>query len=233
MTAPRGGAPAQRPSRTVSGCTKSESADDMRKTTTLATTLTIAALIGLSACGQDKGQDSAPEETKSAQVSADAAVSLDDAWVKAGQDGMTAVFGSLKNNTDKDVTVVEAKYDNADMVQLHETVEDSSGGTSMQEKKGGFTIPAEHSLNLEPGGDHIMIMGLSKPIKPGEEISLDLVTADRQSITVTAVAKDYSGAKESYGPDEAASDGSTTGSKESDHDEMDHDDMSHEDHGDH
>ena len=176
----------------------------MRKnTTTLMAALSVAAMIGLSACGQS--QASEPEETSHSQVNVDS-LSLDNAWVKAADEGMTAVFGELKNSSDKDITLVGAKYDDADEVQLHETLEDNSGGMSMQEKKGGFTIPAGESLSLKPGGEHIMVMGLKKPIKPGEEISLELVTGDDQTFPVTAIAKDYSGAQETYAPGEADSD---------------------------
>ena len=209
-----------------------ESADEMRKNTTLMTTLSVAAMIGLSACGQSPASE--PETKSETQVSADS-LSLDTAWVKAADDGMTAVFGELKNNGDKDINLVAAKYDDADMVQLHETLEDNSGGMSMQEKKGGFAIPAGKSLDLKPGGDHIMVMGLAKPIKPGEEISLDLVTADKQTIPVTAIGKDYSGAQENYAPGEAddEGDGADTDHKDMDHGDMDHDEMDHGDHGDH
>ncbi|GAA1548328.1 copper chaperone PCu(A)C [Brevibacterium picturae] len=185
----------------------------MRKNTTLMAALSVAAMIGLSACGQS--QTSEPEETSQSKVSFDS-LSLDNAWVKAADEGMTAVFGELKNNSDEDITLIGAEYDDAKEVQLHETLEDNSGGMSMQEKKGGFTIPAGESLSLKPGGDHIMVMGLKKPIKPGEEISLELVTGGDQTFPVTATAKDYSGAQESYAPGEA---------------DGDHGD--HEDHGDH
>lgn len=110
----------------------------------------------------------------------------------------------------------------------------------MQEKKDGFTIPAGRSLSLKPGGDHIMVMGLAKPIKPGEEISLDLVTADQQTIPVTAVAKDYSGAQENYAPGEADDEGDGAGADHTDmehgvmgHGQKDHGEMDHGDHGDH
>lgn len=197
----------------------------MRKNTTLMVTLSVAAMIGLSACGQS--QASEPEETSRSQVSVDS-LSLDNAWVKAADEGMTAVFGELKNSSDKDITVVGAEYDDADEVQLHETLEDNSGGMSMQEKKGGFTVPAGESLSLKPGGEHIMVMGLKRPIKPGEEISLELVTGDDQTVSVTAIAKDYSGAQENYAPGEADDDGAGA-----DHKDMDHDEMDHGDSGDH
>ncbi|WP_181275103.1 copper chaperone PCu(A)C [Brevibacterium oceani] len=215
----------------------------MRKNITLAFALPIAVVLGLSGCGQSESQASGsePSEVASSQVEA-AGLSLDDAWVKAADDGMTAVFGELHNSTDHDINLVEAKYSDAEMVQLHETTEDGSGGMSMQEKKGGFDIPAGKSVSLKPGGDHIMIMGLKKAIKPGEQITVELVTADDQTTEVTAVAKEYSGAQEDYAPGEADSGHDGDGDEKSgddgessDHADSDHggSESDHGDHGDH
>ena len=216
----------------------------MRKNITLAVALPIAVAIGLAGCGHDDSTAAGSTQTEGSSSSASAdssdssdsqvdaeALSLDGAWVKAADDGMTAVFGELKNNTDQDITLVEAKYADAKMVQLHETEGDGSGGMSMQEKKGGFTIPAGQTLDLEPGGDHIMIMGLKKAIKPGEQISLDLVTADGDTVEVTAVAKEYSGAQEDYAPGEA--EGSSDGENADHADHGDDEGSDHGDHGDH
>lgn len=222
----------------------------MRKNITLAFALPIAVAIGLAGCGQDDSKAAGSTQTdggsstsaESSESAVDAeALSFDGAWVKAADDGMTAVFGKLQNNTDKDINLVEAKYPDAEMVELHETESDGSGGMKMQEKKGGFTIPAGESLDFEPGGDHIMIMGLKKAIKPGEEISLDLVTADGETVGVTAVAKEYSGAQEEYAPGEAegsSDDHSDHGEHGDDGehagaDSDDHEDPDHGDHGDH
>lgn len=222
----------------------------MRKNITLAFALPIAVAIGLAGCGQDDSKAAGSTQTdggsststESSESAVDAeALSFDGAWVKAADDGMTAVFGKLQNNTDKDINLVEAKYPDSEMVELHETESDGSGGMKMQEKKGGFTIPAGESLDFEPGGDHIMIMGLKKAIKPGEEISLDLVTADGEIVGVTAVAKEYSGAQEEYAPGEAegsSDDHSDHGQHGDDGehagaDSDDHEDSDHGDHGDH
>ncbi|WP_209324265.1 copper chaperone PCu(A)C [Brevibacterium renqingii] len=197
----------------------------MRKNITPAIALPVAVVLGLSGCGQDetRAADSEPSSAAASQIDADA-LSLDGAWVKAADDGMTAVFGELHNSTDRDINLVAVKYPEAKSVELHETNEDGSGGMSMQEKKGGFVVPAGQSLRLEPGGEHIMIMGLQKAIEPGEQITLELVTADDQTIEATAVAKDYSGAQENYAPGEA--DGAHDGHEESGNSE-------HGAHGDH
>lgn len=202
----------------------------MRKNTILTTAMPIAAasvalVLGLSGCGQSSTQASGSETTSASSAeTAAASLTLDDAWVKAADDNMTGIFGTLTNTTDKDINLVQAKYDGATMVQLHETVDDGTGTMKMQEKKGGFVIKAGQSYTLEPGGDHIMVMGLTRPIKPGEEIDVQLVTADDETIPVKAVAKDYSGAQETYAPGEA--DAGTDGEKKSGDSGMDGMDMS-------
>lgn len=171
----------------------------MRTRTTLTAALPIALILGLSACAQSQATE--PEPARSSEVSV-AALTLDDAWVKAADSGMTAVFGTLTNTTSEDLTLVDARFDGAETVELHETTGDGSGGMSMREKEGGFTVPAGQTLSFEPGGNHIMLMGLTRPITPGEEITLDLVTAEGTAVPATAIAKEYTGAQENYAPGE-------------------------------
>jgi periplasmic copper chaperone A len=81
---------------------------------------------------------------------------------------------------------------------LHETVENASGSMVMQEKKGGFTIPAKGSLELAPGGNHLMLMDLTGPIKAGDDVTFTLTMKDGSTYEFTAPAKDYTGANENY-----------------------------------
>lgn len=123
---------------------------------------------------------------------------ITDAWVKAADNGMTAAFGIIENHGAGDITLVAASTPAATAVELHETVAGGAGGMQMQEKDGGFTIPTGEPLTLEPGGNHLMLMGLTAPIVAGDEVEITLVFADGTEMTLTAPAKDYSGANEEY-----------------------------------
>lgn len=125
-------------------------------------------------------------------------ITITDAWVKAADEGMSAAFGELANIGDVDVTLVSATSAAASSTQLHETVDDGTGTMKMQEKDGGFTIPAGGTLALEPGGNHLMLMDLTAPILAGDEIEFTLGFSDGSEYTFTAPAKDYSGANENY-----------------------------------
>nr|HPM53032.1 copper chaperone PCu(A)C [Rhodoglobus sp.] len=99
-----------------------------------------------------------------AQVAVESdSVSIADAWVKSADEGMSAAFGVLSNAGDADVTIVSASTEASPMVELHETVANDAGEMVMQPKEGGFVIPAGGTLTLEPGANHIMLMGLAKP----------------------------------------------------------------------
>lgn len=164
---------------------------------------------GLAACGSsDAGGSTAASASPSAERSAAAdanpaaALSVTDPWVKAADKGMTAAFGTLVNNTDKELNVVSATSPAAAKVELHEVVE-KDGKSAMQEKEGGFVIPPRGSHTLEPGGDHLMLMDLTGKVQPGDEVSFTLTFADGSTTEFTAVAKAFAGGNEEYHGDGA------------------------------
>ena len=116
---------------------------------------------------------------------------------------MTAVFGKLTNTSGQEVTFTGAGADGvARSVELHETVADGgSGATQMRQKEGGFTIAPGESLDLKPGGNHIMLMGLTCSLKAGSDLTLQLRTDDGTR-DVTVPVRDFTGAKERYAPGE-------------------------------
>ena len=156
----------------------------------------------------------------------DAPVTVTDPWVKAAEDGMTSAFGIITNTTDTDLTLVSVTTPASKEVELHQTSPDGSGGMSMEEKEGGFPIPAGGELVLEPGGDHIMLMSLTAALQPGDEVELLLQFEDGAEQPITATVKDFAGANEEYDPEDE------DGHDHHDHGD-DHEDHDHEDHEDH
>lgn len=111
---------------------------------------------------------------------------------------MTGAFGEITNSSGTEVRIVGATSDAATELQLHETTEDAGGGMSMKQKEGGFTIPAGGTLTLEPGGNHIMFMGLTEPLLAGQQVRITLALSDGSTVDVDAPVKDFTGANESY-----------------------------------
>ncbi len=132
------------------------------------------------------------------------ALAVNDSWTKATEGPMTGSFGTLVNSTDSEITVTGASSPVAGMVELHEVVM-ADGEMVMQAKPGGFVVPAGGSLTLEPGGLHVMLMGLKETLAPGVEVPITLTLSNGETLTYTTVAKDFAGGNESYEPEPSMS----------------------------
>ncbi len=163
--------------------------------------IAIAVTSTVTACG---GSTSTGSTDARATTAAAVGVTASDAWVKAAPEGMTAAFVTLTNASGSDETLESATTLASRTVEIHEMVM-SDGTMVMRPKRGGVTVPAHGKAVLEPGGNHLMLMGLTSPIKPGDRVALTLRFASGASLEVTAPAKDFVGAQESYQPSSASS----------------------------
>jgi copper(I)-binding protein len=128
-----------------------------------------------------------------------------DLWVKSSEmstrGGMTAVYGTLTNDSSQDVVLVGGATDIAGVVEVHE-MSMIGGEMMMQEIDGGLVIPAGKSIVLEPGGNHLMLMMLTDDLEAGEEISVTFDFDGAEDITIDGiVAKPAEGGDEEYHSD--------------------------------
>ena len=106
--------------------------------------------------------------------------------------GNGAAYLVVLNGLDTDVQLTGAATAAADVVELHETVEDN-GVMRMIPQPDGFTVPAGGSVELKPGGKHVMMIGLAKPLETGDEFELTLNFDNGESMTLTVPVADMSG----------------------------------------
>lgn len=147
------------------------------------------ALAVLAGCAPTPSAESAPTAAENVQVV--------DAWVKAVDDGMTGGFALLENTGDSEVTLVAATTDAATTVELHEVVM-SDGAMVMQPKEGGILLAAGSGHELMPGADHIMLMGVTQPLLPGDEVLVTLEFSDGSTLEHAFTVKEFAGADEEY-----------------------------------
>ena len=102
-----------------------------------------------------------------------AQVSAEHPWTRATPPGAKtgAGFMQLKNAGAAD-RVVGASSPVAGRVEMHITVREGDV-MKMREVK-GFDVPAKGSFELKPGGAHLMLMDLKRPIKKGDRVPLTL-----------------------------------------------------------
>ena len=63
----------------------------------------------------------------------------------------------------------------AEMATLHESTVDADGVAKMMHLENGIEIPAGDTVVLEPGGLHIMLMGLTGTLTEGDMVKATLV----------------------------------------------------------
>jgi hypothetical protein len=157
----------------------------------------ISTTLMLAGCGSNA--DGAGVAKASSSTTAASPLTIENAWVKTANSGMTAVFGQLSNTGDSSTTVISASTSVSPRAELHEVVM-VGGVMQMRPKKGGFVVRPGTTYPLAPGGNHIMVMGLTSPIRPGDRIDVELSLADGSSVKFSALAKSSSGGKENYAP---------------------------------
>lgn len=113
--------------------------------------------------------------------------------------GMTGMFMEITNPTSSEITLVGGSSTSG-MVEIHETVMGDTG-MQMQEINGGIEIPAGGAVMLQPGGFHVMIMGLSEDVVAGDELTVDLEFDGHPNVSVTAIAKPSEAGDEEYHSD--------------------------------
>ena len=126
-----------------------------------------------------------------------------DGWVRATTDtedpSMTGVFMQLTNEGESAVTLVGASSEVAAMTQLH-TMQMQDGQMAMVEAPDGFTIEPGKTLTLAPGGDHIMLMDLSRDLNAGDEVTLTLTFDNESTVKEILPVKEFTEETGHYHP---------------------------------
>jgi periplasmic copper chaperone A len=166
------------------------------------TATAVVLTVSLAACGDDVAEEAVSSTgTSAGAATADAgaatsqgAVVVGDPWVRATQGtedpSMTGAFMTLDNPGTEAVTLVSASSSVAGMTELHEMVM-VDGAMAMQAVDGGIVLEAGRGKVLEPGGFHVMLMGLRDALAPGDEVDLSLTFSDGSTQDLTVPVKAF------------------------------------------
>ena len=114
-------------------------------------------------------------------------VTVEGAYARAVSEGAraSAAYMTIENAGAVDDRLVAARTDAARRVELHTHIMED-GVARMREVEGGIPAPAGAAVRLEPGGLHVMMMGLTRRLREGESVDLTLVFEQAGEIAVTA-----------------------------------------------
>lgn len=85
-----------------------------------------------------------------------------------------------------------ARSDAAERVQIHNHTVDAAGVMRMREVEDGVAIAKHETVTFAPGGLHIMLMGLTEPLRKGETLDITLEFEDGSTIDLTTPVKSIS-----------------------------------------
>jgi len=112
-------------------------------------------------------------------------VVIEDAWSRAsiGTSRPGVAYMTLRNAGTEPVVVTGLRTDLAMMPMIHATTTDVQGVTRMAHMD-EVEIAAGKTVALAPGGLHVMLMDLQRPMVEGESYSLSVIFADGTEATV-------------------------------------------------
>ena len=117
-------------------------------------------------------------------------ISVTDAWARATMPGQSVSGAYMQIQSDADARLVGVSSPAVPRVEVHEMKMDGDV-MHMREVK-AIDLPKGKTVSLEPGGFHIMLMNLPKPIAAGDIIPLILTVESggkRQTVEVKAEAR--------------------------------------------
>ncbi|PSJ41489.1 hypothetical protein C7I36_10125 [Zobellella taiwanensis] len=100
----------------------------------------------------------------------------------------TAAFMRLQNSGEQERALVAVLSPQAEKVELH-TVLEQDGVMQMREVE-RIAVPAGETVSLQPGGLHIMLLGVKQPLAEGDEVSLELRWDNGDTEQLTLPVKD-------------------------------------------
>jgi periplasmic copper chaperone A len=123
----------------------------------------------------------------SVTLSAAAQVTVGDPWIRGtvAQQMSTGAFMQLKSATD--AKLIEARSPVAGVVEIHEMTMENN--VMRMRAVPSMMLPAGRTVELKPGGYHVMMMDLKQQMKDGDVVPLTLVVESggkRETVEVKA-----------------------------------------------
>ena len=119
-----------------------------------------------------------------------------DAWSRPSSmvAGNGAVYMHMMNEGGSPDRLLSVEGNVAEAVEIHQTK--MEGDVMKMSPVQNIELPAGGSVNLEPGGYHIMLINLKEALVPGEKLTLTLNFEESGSKTVEAEIREMGAAME-------------------------------------
>ncbi len=116
-------------------------------------------------------------------------MSVKDVWVRAvpPSQKITAAYLTIVNGSDEEIVLESASSEAAASVEIHEMK--SQDGMMAMQRLPQLSVAAGSESQLKPGGIHLMLIGLRRPLTEGEPVLLKLMFGGGLELVVQAEVK--------------------------------------------
>ena len=141
---------------------------------------------------------------------AQSGIEIKDVWARATPGGAQTAAAYATVEAPSGDRLTGASTPVAQKAEIHSMTRDN--GVMKMRPVEGLDLPAGQQVTLKPGGYHIMLTGLTKPLEAGQSfpLTLDFAKAGAKQVTVTIEKVGSMGPNAQTGADHAGS-GSTPG----------------------
>jgi hypothetical protein len=116
-------------------------------------------------------------------------IEVDEAWARpAAQAENGAIYFVVRNNGREADELTGVSSDVADAVEMHESK--MEGDVMQMHQLEAVPLEGDAEITFEPGGLHIMLVGLKRDLKVGDEIEVALHFKNFEDIHVTVPVKE-------------------------------------------
>lgn len=107
-------------------------------------------------------------------------------WVRYLGGDTAALYGTLFNPGPAPVRILGFRSPVAVQAHLHRTRLDPGTGVARMEPVGAYSLAPGARLELRPGGYHVMLMGLKRPLKSGEVVRVEVLLEGGKGLPLLA-----------------------------------------------
>jgi periplasmic copper chaperone A len=108
-------------------------------------------------------------------------VGIQDAWIRATVQGQKATGAFMKITTKEKMQLVAVESPVAGVAEVHE-MKMEGDVMKMRALDKGLELPAGKTVELKPGGFHLMLMDLKTPLRKDTSVPLTLVLMDSKGV---------------------------------------------------
>ena len=102
-----------------------------------------------------------------------AGVQVSGAWARETMPGQKVAGVYMQLRSDQQASLVGARSAAANAAEVHRM--SNEGGVMRMRRVDSLALPASKTVTLEPGGHHLMLLDINRPLKAGEYVGVTLV----------------------------------------------------------